>query len=201
MEKERRNVTLYCNATGRPTAQLSWVRVRDGNTVAFGNTLMISAADRSHRGEYRCIADNGVGNPVSTSVYIDVLCKFRNTAQYFFCICWNQIRGQISTVYVSLQFILSFFVDNPSSTRLTTDKLNAVVSGNGRIALSCVTDANPPPSQYQLYHDGVYLRSSLTGIHVIQKARYFDAGTYLCVPLNSLGTGTNSSVQVYVNGE
>lgn len=64
-----------------------------------------------------------------------------------------------------------------------------------------MTDANPPASQYQLYRDGVYLRTSLTGIHVIQKARYFDAGTYLCVPLNSLGTGTNSSVQVYVNGE
>ena len=77
MEKERRNVTMYCNATGRPAAQLSWIRVRDGKTVASGNTLLISAADRSHRGEYRCVADNGVGNPVSKSAYLDVLCKFR----------------------------------------------------------------------------------------------------------------------------
>jgi len=75
MEKDKRNVTLYCNATGRPTPQLSWVRVRDGNTVAFGNTHKIVTADRSHRGEYRCVANNGVGNPTSTSIYIDVLCK------------------------------------------------------------------------------------------------------------------------------
>ncbi|KAL9964706.1 hypothetical protein ACROYT_G028382 [Oculina patagonica] len=164
MEKEKRKVTLYCNATGRPTAQLSWIRVRDGKTVAPGNTLLISAADRSHRGEYRCVADNGVGNPASKSVYLDVLY-------------------------------------NPSSTRLTSDKVNAFVLGNGRIALTCVTDANPPPSQYQFYRDGVYLRSSITGVHVIQKAKHSDDGEYLCVPLNSLGTGTNSSsMRVHVFG-
>lgn len=100
-----------------------------------------------------------------------------------------------------LTTVLFSYVDNPSSTRLTTDKVNAVVSGNGRIALSCVTDANPPPSQYQFYRDGAYLRTSLTGIHVIQKARHSDAGAYLCVPLNSLGVGTNGSVQVVVFGK
>ena len=110
-----------------------------------------------------------------------------NTWTYQHCLC--------------LTVILFFFVDNPSSTRLTTDKVNAAVIGNDRIALSCVTDANPPPRQYQFYRDGVHLRTSLTGILVIQKARYYDAGTYLCVPLNSLGTGTNGSVQVVVSGE
>ena len=94
-----------------------------------------------------------------------------------------------------------FFKDKPSSTRLTTDKVNAVVRGNGRIALSCVTDANPPPSQYQFYRDGVYLRTSLTGKYGIHRARYYDAGRYLCVPINSLGTGSNSSVNIYVSGE
>lgn len=87
MEKERRNVTLYCNATGRPTAQLSWIRVRDGKTVASENILHIAAADRSRRGEYRCVADNGVGNPVSKSVYLDVHCKFRKFCGLLFCIC------------------------------------------------------------------------------------------------------------------
>ena len=104
MEKDKRNVTLYCNATGRPTVQLSWVRVRDGNTVAFRNTLMIPKADRSHRGEYRCVADNGVGNPVSTSVYVDVLCKCRKHLHDNFLYCLSQIRGHISSVCISLQF-------------------------------------------------------------------------------------------------
>ena len=104
MEKEKRKVTMYCNATGRPTVKLSWVRVRDGSTVALGNTFMISTADRSHRGEYRCVADNGVGNPASTSVYIDVLCKCRKyCCSVFFSYCLNQIRGHTSSVCVSLQ--------------------------------------------------------------------------------------------------
>ena len=77
LEKERRNVTMYCNATGRPAAQLSWIRVADGKTLVTGNTLVITAAGRSHRGEYRCVSDNGVRNPVSKSAYVNVLCKFR----------------------------------------------------------------------------------------------------------------------------
>ena len=97
--------------------------------------------------------------------------------------------------------ILPSFQDHPSSTRLTTDRLNGVVVGNGRIALTCITDANPPPSQYQFYRDGIYLRTSLSGVYVIQKARYFDAGTYLCVPLNTLGSGFNGTIQVLVFGE
>ena len=96
---------------------------------------------------------------------------------------------------------LSFPIDNPITTRLTTDKLNAVVLGNGRIAMTCITDANPPPSQYQFYRNGVYLRTSFTGLHVIHKARYFDAGTYLCEPLNRLGSGSNGSVKVSVVGK
>lgn len=75
LEQERRNVTMYCNATGKPPVRLSWIRVRDSKTVASGNTLMISTADRSHRGEYRCVADNGVGNPVSKSAFLEVHCK------------------------------------------------------------------------------------------------------------------------------
>ena len=75
LERDRSNVSMYCNAAGRPVAQLSWIRVRDGKTVASGNTLLVSAADRSYRGEYRCVADNGVGNAASKSAYLDVLCK------------------------------------------------------------------------------------------------------------------------------
>lgn len=75
IETDRKNVTLFCNATGRPKPRVSWIRVRDGITVAFGNTLTIAPAGRSDRGEYRCVADNGVGQPVSKSAYLDVHCK------------------------------------------------------------------------------------------------------------------------------
>ena len=76
METEKKNVTFFCNATGRPKAGLSWVRVKDSVTLASGNTLTITAADRSDRGEYKCVADNGVGQPASKSAYLDVHCKW-----------------------------------------------------------------------------------------------------------------------------
>ena len=74
-ESEKHNVTLFCNATGRPTASLSWIRVSDETTVASGNTLLIQTADRTDRGEYRCEANNGVGNAASKTAYLDVQCK------------------------------------------------------------------------------------------------------------------------------
>ena len=50
--------------------------MKDGVTLASGHNLLIAAADRSDLGEYRCVADNGVGNPATKSAYLDVHCKF-----------------------------------------------------------------------------------------------------------------------------
>ena len=69
-------MTFFCNATARPKASLSWVRVKDDVTLASGNTLTITIADRSDRGEYKCVADNGVGHVASKSAYLDVHCKW-----------------------------------------------------------------------------------------------------------------------------
>ena len=92
-------------------------------------------------------------------------------------------------------------LDPPSNTTLKTDiKWNPVVLGNGQISLICDTEANPPASQYLFYREGVYIGTSLTGTHVIPKARHSDAGTYDCVPINLLGTGANNSVTVAVIG-
>ena len=67
---------MFCNATGKPAVRLSWVRVKDGATFAFGHTLLITAADRFDRVEYRCVAENGVGNSATKSANLDVQCKF-----------------------------------------------------------------------------------------------------------------------------
>lgn len=66
---------MFCNATGKPAVRLSWIRVKDGTALAFGNTLLITAADRFDRGEYRCVADNGVGIAATKSANLDVQCK------------------------------------------------------------------------------------------------------------------------------
>ena len=71
-----KNVTLFCNATGKPAVTLSWIRAKDGQRVASDDTFLIVAVNRSHSGEYTCVAENGVGKPVSQSAFIDVHCKF-----------------------------------------------------------------------------------------------------------------------------
>ena len=89
-EAERKNVTLFCNATSRPAAVISWVRVKDGLTLASGNPLKIQAADRSHRGQYRCVANNGVGHTASKSAYLNVHCMFNIVfffLSYFVVVC------------------------------------------------------------------------------------------------------------------
>lgn len=90
-EAERKNVTLFCNATGRPAAAISWVRVKDGSTLASGNILTIQAADRSHRGRYRCVANNGVGHSASKSAYLDVHCMLNIVYFNFVVVCLSPL--------------------------------------------------------------------------------------------------------------
>ena len=73
-------VTLNCNATGKPTPNITWTRVWENGTdseqlqVVDGNYVM-SNIKRSSNGTYRCTAYNGVGDPVNRTVEVIVGCK------------------------------------------------------------------------------------------------------------------------------
>jgi len=73
---EGSNLTLFCNATGKPTPNVTWTRVlkngRDGDVVFFGNPWVIVNISRTATGAYRCTAYNGIGNPVNHSLYVNV---------------------------------------------------------------------------------------------------------------------------------
>ena len=76
-------VTLSCNATGKPTPNISWTKVEDNGTdsapllpVMDGKYVM-SNIQRSVNGTYRCTADNGVGAPVNRTVRVKVESKSR----------------------------------------------------------------------------------------------------------------------------
>ena len=74
-------VTLYCNATGQPAPIINWTRVWENSTdseqlpVVDGSYIM-SNIKRSSNGMYRCIAYNGVGDPVNRTVNVIVRCKY-----------------------------------------------------------------------------------------------------------------------------
>ena len=73
--------TLSCNATGRPTPNITWTKVEDNGTVSapllpvVEGKHVLSNIQKSADGTYRCTADNGVGVPVNRTVSVKVECE------------------------------------------------------------------------------------------------------------------------------
>jgi len=86
---------LFCDATGKPTPNVTWTRVlkngTDGDVVFFGNPWVIVNISRTASGTYRCTAYNGIGNPANHSLYVNVTCKYKHAL------------GEINNYYVLMQ--------------------------------------------------------------------------------------------------
>ena len=73
-------VTLVCNATGKPTPNITWTKVEEveGSAPllpAVDGKYVLSNIQRSANGTYRCTADNRVGAPINSTVKVKVECK------------------------------------------------------------------------------------------------------------------------------
>ena len=66
-------VTLDCTASGYPAANITWTKASDGSVV----TMPLNITGKRDEGVYRCTADNGVGDPVSSDVSITVHSKYK----------------------------------------------------------------------------------------------------------------------------
>ena len=76
------NVTLSCNATGNPSPSISWTKAGsavNSPRVSFSSDykqLTITNVNRSDSGDYRCVANNSIGDAVtSNGAILDVQCK------------------------------------------------------------------------------------------------------------------------------
>ena len=71
---------LVCDATGEPTPNITWTRVlEDGSNSEVLHqepTWNLRNINRAASGTYRCTASNGVGNPVSQEIKVNVDCKY-----------------------------------------------------------------------------------------------------------------------------
>ena len=76
-------MTLFCEATGVPTPNITWTRVlEDGSNSEVlhqGPTWDSPNINRTASGTYRCTAYNGFGNEASQVFNVNVTCK------YFIC--------------------------------------------------------------------------------------------------------------------
>ncbi|XP_078379846.1 uncharacterized protein LOC144662792 isoform X2 [Oculina patagonica] len=74
--REGSNIQLFCEASGEPTPNITWTRVlEDGsNSEVLHNRSNwdFLNINRTASGTYRCTADNGIRNPVSHKVKVNV---------------------------------------------------------------------------------------------------------------------------------
>ena len=78
---EGNNITLSCNASGKPEPSVSWTRVgQSGQSLSQSSTLTITNVSRPGTPhdliQYQCEASNGVGNHAAAIVNVTVHCKY-----------------------------------------------------------------------------------------------------------------------------
>ena len=84
---EGNNITLMCNASGKPEPSITWIRV--GSSEVLSNTSILTVMNVSRPGtpdnmiQYQCTASNGVGGQAAVISTITVLCK--SVLRYFQC--------------------------------------------------------------------------------------------------------------------
>ena len=111
---EGSNLDLYCNATGKPAPNITWTRVLGDGTnskVLFvGGSWRIVNIRRNFTGQYRCIADNGIGGPVNDTLPVNVLCEYTSYFQlsliiFFALFMWAScIFSQICMPHTDIHF-------------------------------------------------------------------------------------------------
>ena len=107
---EDSNVTLSCNATGKPTPNITWTRVTVNGTTdsvplrtVVGGAFPISNIPRSSNGStYRCTATNGVGDPVNRTVTVTVRCKLTSFQSCF---------QFVSTLMIGIQLLCRYMFE------------------------------------------------------------------------------------------
>ena len=76
---EGSDLQLICDAYGRPTPNITWVRITssgsESDVLHRGTTRGFKNISRTEAGTYRCIAYNGVGNPVNHTLRVYVECE------------------------------------------------------------------------------------------------------------------------------
>ena len=78
---EGQDLQLFCIASGRPGPNITWVRISPSGIMRDllhrGTTWDFKKISRAEAGTYRCIANNGIEDPVSHTINVTVLCEYK----------------------------------------------------------------------------------------------------------------------------
>ena len=101
---EGTKVDVTCNATGKPTPTVTWIREGSSKVYSIGEgsaTLSFSSISRSDAGQYRCKANNTAGTDKTGALSLVVHCKYKNKQEVIFT-CLNGYFA-IWGIYKALQ--------------------------------------------------------------------------------------------------
>ena len=77
---EGSDLQLFCQASGKPPPNITWVQMlQDGSeseVVHRGPTWYFLNIGEVEAGTYRCTAYNGVEDPATHTLVVNVLCKY-----------------------------------------------------------------------------------------------------------------------------
>ena len=77
---EGSNLQLFCHAAGKPSPNITWVRVlqygSESEVLHRGPTWNFLNIGEVEAGTYRCTAYNRVEDPVTHTLTVNVLCKY-----------------------------------------------------------------------------------------------------------------------------
>ena len=72
---EGTNVTLHCNASGKPTPNITWTKDGSQAVLFLGDIYGFVNVQRQNAGDYTCTAWNGVGRQSNATATVNVQCE------------------------------------------------------------------------------------------------------------------------------
>lgn len=95
-----------------------------------------------------------------------------------------------------LNRLLLYSADKPYDTKLGASVPDNIAVLNSSVVLTCRAKANPPVTSYNIYHNGILVSNTSSGIHNITHALAEDNGSYVCIPHNEFGEGEKAALNV-----
>ena len=78
--RERSNLHLFCEASGKPTPNITWTKVltdsRNSGVLHQGPTWDFTNISRTDSGTYHCTAFNELGGSDRRAINVNVTCKY-----------------------------------------------------------------------------------------------------------------------------
>jgi len=84
----------------------------------------------------------------------------------------------------------------PYDTKLQASVPDNVGVINSSLIVNCTANANPAVTAYNIYHNGILVSNSSSGIHNITRALAEHNGSYVCIPYNAFGAGESAALNV-----